>query len=139
MKHVSRSLCASTFAAFTFSSAILQSFCFLGLAFGLTCSWCSMMSLLTPTRSEVDHTTTSLFLSRKPGISACSCLLALVPMHTVLSGTLGSSGTFSNSPLASMAFLYYVGGSVSYYCDCSRRKCRFLWPRAQPFSMFLAS
>jgi hypothetical protein len=80
-----------------------------------------------------------MFLSRKLRISTCSCLLALVPMHTILSGTLGSSGTFWNSPLASMAFLHSGGGWVSYCSDCSHRKCTFLWPRAKPFSMFLAS
>jgi hypothetical protein len=84
----------------------------LGLAFGLTCSRCSMTSLLTPTRSEVDHANTSLFLSRKLRISAYSWWLASVPMHTVLSGTLGSSGTFWNSPLASMTFLHSTRGWV---------------------------
>jgi hypothetical protein len=40
---------------------ILQSFSFLGLVLGFTCNRCSMMSLLTPTKSEVDHMKTSLF------------------------------------------------------------------------------
>jgi hypothetical protein len=33
-------------------------------------------------------------------------------MHIALSGTLGSKGTFLNPPSASMAFLYYAGGSA---------------------------
>jgi hypothetical protein len=139
IKPASSSLCTSAFAASTFSSAILRSLSFLGLAFGLTCSWCSMTSLLTPTRSKVNHANTSLFLSRKLRIFACSCLLALVPMYTVLSGTLGSSGTFWNSPSAFMAFLHSDGGCVLHCSDCSHRKCTFLWPGAKSFSMFLAS
>jgi hypothetical protein len=98
-----------------------------------------MTSLLTPTRSEVDHANASLFLSRKLRIFACSWWLASVPMHTVLSGTIGSSGTFWNSPSASMTFLHSAGGWVSYCSDCSRRKFTFLGPRVKPYSMFLAS
>jgi hypothetical protein len=60
-------------------------------------------------------------------------------MHIVLFGTLGSSGTFWNSPSASMTFLHSTEGWVSYCSNCSRIKCTFLWPRAKPFSMFLAS
>jgi hypothetical protein len=67
-------------------------------------------------------------------------------MHTVLSGTLGSNGTFLNSPLASMAFLHSIGASalcwsvmVLYHSSSSHRKSTFLWPGANPFSMFLAS
>jgi hypothetical protein len=54
----------------------------------------------------------SLFLSRNANSFACSCWLASVPMHLVLSGTLGSSGTFLNSPSASMAFLHSAGAST---------------------------
>jgi hypothetical protein len=57
----------------------------------------------------------------------------------VLFGTLGSNGTFLNSPSASMIFLYSTGGSALCWSDCSRRKCTFLWPSMKPFSMFLAS
>jgi hypothetical protein len=60
-------------------------------------------------------------------------------MHIVLYRTLGSSGTFWNSPLASMTILHYVRGWVSYFSDCSRRKCMFLWPGEKPFSMLLAA
>jgi hypothetical protein len=67
-------------------------------------------------------------------------------MHTVLSATLGSNGTFLNLPSTSMAFLHSVGASalcwpvmVLYHSSSSRRKCTFLWPGANPFSMFLAS
>jgi hypothetical protein len=94
MKPTSSNLCTSAFAAFTFSSTILRSFCFFGLALGLTCSQCSMTSLLTPTQSKVDHANTSLFLSRKPSSFTCSSWLASEPTHTVLSGTLRSNGTF---------------------------------------------
>jgi hypothetical protein len=97
-----------------------------------------MTSLLTPIRSEVDHAKTSLFLFRKLIISACSCMLASVPMRIVLSGTLGSSSIFWNFPSASMAFLHSNGGWVLYCYDCSHRKCTFLWPGAKPFSMFQA-
>jgi hypothetical protein len=37
----------------------------LGLTLGLTCNWCSMTSLLTPTRSEVDHAKMSLFFVKE--------------------------------------------------------------------------
>jgi hypothetical protein len=130
MKLASSSLCTSTFATSTFSSTILQSFCFFGLAF---------TSLLTPTRSEVDLANMSLFLSRKLNSYACSSWIASTPMHIVLSGTLGSNGTFLNSPSASMLFLHSVEGSTPCWPGCSRRKCTFLWPGAKPFSIFLAS
>jgi hypothetical protein len=97
-----------------------------------------MMSLLTPTGSEVNHENTSLFLSRKLISSSCSYWLASVPMHIVLSGTLRSNGTFWNSPSTSMTFLYSTRGWASYCSDCSHKKCTFLWPRVKPFSMFLA-
>jgi hypothetical protein len=104
IKPASSSLCTSAFAVSTFSSDILRSFCFLGFAHGLTCNWCSMMSLLTPNKSEVDHTKTSLFLLRKTRSFACSCWVASTPMHTALSGALGSKGTFLNSPSALMCY-----------------------------------
>jgi hypothetical protein len=139
MKSTSSNLCISAFATFTFSSAILQSFYFFGLALGLTCSRCSMTSLLTATKSKVDHANTSLFLSRKLNSFGYSSWLASAPMHTVLSGTLGSNGTFLNTPSASMMFLYSTGGSSPCWSDCSHKKCIFLCPSAKPFSMFLAS
>jgi hypothetical protein len=55
---------------------------------------------------------TSLFLSRNTSSSTCSYWLASAVMHIVLSGTLGSNGTFSNSPLGSMAFLHFTGAST---------------------------
>jgi hypothetical protein len=112
MKHVSNSLWTSAFAASTFSSDILWSFYFLGLAVRLTCNRCSITSRLTPTKSEVDHAKTSLFLSMNANSSAWSCWLVSAPMHTVLSGTLGFNGTFLNSPSGSMAFLHSVGASA---------------------------
>jgi hypothetical protein len=66
------------------------------------------MSLLTHTKSEVDHVKISLFLSRNARSSAYSCWLASAPMHTALSGTLGSNDTFLNSPSASIALLHSV-------------------------------
>jgi hypothetical protein len=125
MKSMSSSLCTSAFTASTYFVAILRSFYFLGLAFGLTCNQCSMTFVLTPTRLEVDHANTSLFLSKKLRISSCSCWLASMLMHTVLSRTLGSSGTFWNSASASMTFLHSTGGWVSYCSGFSRRKCTF--------------
>jgi hypothetical protein len=86
----------------------------MGLALGLTCKRCSITSLLTPTRLEVDEAKTSLFLSRNASSSACSCWLASAPMHMVLSRTLGSNGTFLNSPSASLAFLHSAGASALY-------------------------
>jgi hypothetical protein len=72
MNRASNSLCTSAFVADTFSSDILQGFYFLGLAVGLTWSLCSIMSLLTPVRSEVCHAKTSLFLSKNESESAFS-------------------------------------------------------------------
>jgi hypothetical protein len=112
MKHASSNLFTSAFTAFTFSSAILRSFCFFGLTLGLTYSRCSMSSLLTPTKSKVNHSNTLLFSSRKLSSFVCSSWLASAPMHTVLSRTVGSRGTFLNSPLAYTMFLYYVRGST---------------------------
>jgi hypothetical protein len=73
MKPVSNSLWTSVVAASTFSSDIIQSFYFLGFTLGLTWSLCSITSLLKPTKSEVDHAKTSLFLSKKAKSSAWPC------------------------------------------------------------------
>jgi hypothetical protein len=43
-------------------------------------------------------------------------------MHMVLFGTLGSNGTFLNSPSASMMFLYFAGGSAPCWSNCSHKK-----------------
>jgi hypothetical protein len=110
MKPASSNLYTSTFVASTFSSTILWGFCFFGFALGLICSRRSMTSLLTPTKSEVDHANTLLFLSRKPYSFICSSWFVSMPMHMVLFGTLGSNGTFLNSPSTSIIFLYSVGG-----------------------------
>jgi hypothetical protein len=139
MKPASNNLCTFTFAASTFSYAILRSFFFFGFALGLTCSRCSMMSLLTPTKSKVNQANTSLFLSRKLSSSIYSSLLVFVPMHTVLSKTLGSKDTFLNSPSASIVCLYSARGFALHRSDCSHKKCTFLCLDAKPFSMFLAS
>jgi hypothetical protein len=145
MKPVSNSLCTSAFAASTFSSNIFWSFYFPGFALGFICSLCSMISLLTPMRTEVDHTNMSLFLSRNTNNFACSCGPISVPRHTTLSGTVGSKGTFLNSPSTSMAFLYSTGayafrGQIGCWsCSSSScKKCKFLWPGVKPCSMFLA-
>jgi hypothetical protein len=111
-KPASSNLCTLAFATFTFSSAILLSFCFFSLAHRMTCSRCSIMSLLTPTKSRVDHENTTLFLSRKPSSFAYSSWLASAPMHMVLFRTLGSNSTFLNSTTVSIIFLYSVRGSV---------------------------
>jgi hypothetical protein len=97
--------CTLAFTASIFSSDILRSFCFLGFAFGLTCSLCSITSLLTPIRSEVDQAKTSLFLSRNCRSSAYSSRLISAPMHTVLSGILGLIATLLKSSSASIGFL----------------------------------
>jgi hypothetical protein len=68
----SNNLCTSAFTAATFSSDVLQTFYFLGLAVGLTWILCSIMSLLTPMRSEVCHAKTLLFLSKNESTSASS-------------------------------------------------------------------
>jgi hypothetical protein len=102
---VSNNLCTSALIASIFSSDILWSFYFLGFASGLTYNLCLITSLLTPTKSEMDHVTMSLFLSRNCRSSACSCGLISVPMQTALSGTLGSSATLLKSPAALIAFL----------------------------------
>jgi hypothetical protein len=146
MKPALSSLWTSTFVASIFSSIILRSFYFLGFMSRLTCSLCSITSLLTPMRSEVDHVKTSLFLSRKARSSTCSSGLASVLKQTAMSGTLGSSTTFLRSPSASMPFLNFVeascllGHSICRYCSISSlRKCTFLWPGVKPCSIFLAS
>jgi hypothetical protein len=72
MNSASNRCCTSAFAAFIFSSDILRSFCFLGFVFGLTYNLCSITSLLTPIKSEVDQGKTSLFLSRNCSNSTCS-------------------------------------------------------------------
>jgi hypothetical protein len=105
INHVSNRHCTSAFAASIFSSDILQSFCFLGFAFGLTYNLFSITSLLTPIKSEVDQAKTSLFLSKNYSSPACSCGLISALMHTVMSGTLGSSASLVKSPSASIAFL----------------------------------
>jgi hypothetical protein len=92
MNHVSNSLWTSAFAAATFLSNILRSLCLLGFAEGLTCSFCSIMSLLTTIRSEVLHANTSLFLSRNDNNSVSSFDVKSWDIITVLSGTLESSG-----------------------------------------------
>jgi hypothetical protein len=94
--------CTSALATSIFSSDILRRFYFLGFAFGLTCNLCSITSLLTPIKSEVDQAKTSLFLSRNCNSSACSSRLISALMHTVLSGTLGSSANLVKSPSASI-------------------------------------
>jgi hypothetical protein len=139
MKTACSNLCTLAFIAFTFSSAIFQSFCFFGLALGLTCSRCFITSLLTPTKLRADHANTSLFLSRKLSSFVCSSWLASVPMHMVLCGTLGSNGTFLNSPSTSMMFLYSTRGYAPCWSNRSRKKCTFLCPGVKPFLMFLAS
>jgi hypothetical protein len=86
----SNSLCSSSFVAATFSSDI---FYFLGLAEGFTCSLCSIISMLTPIRSEVCQAKTSLFLSRNESSSASSLADKSWEIITSLSGTLRSKGT----------------------------------------------
>jgi hypothetical protein len=104
--------CTSAFAASIFSFDILRSFYFLGFTFGLTYSLCSITSLLTPIKLLVDQAKTSLFFSRNCMSFACSSRLISAPMHTVLSGTLGSSATLVKSPLASIVFL----NSADIFC-----------------------
>jgi hypothetical protein len=48
--------CTSAFVASIFSSDILQSSCFLGFTFVLTCNLCMITSLQTPIKSKVDIT-----------------------------------------------------------------------------------
>jgi hypothetical protein len=139
MKPTSNNLCTSTFAASTFSSTILQSFCFLCFALGLTCSRCSMTSLLTPTKSEVDHANTSFFLSSKLN---SFYLLFLACLQAYTYSFLQNSrvkGTFLNSPSASIVFLCSVRGLALHWSDCSHKKWMFLCPGGKPFLMFLSS
>jgi hypothetical protein len=118
MKSMSNSLWTSAFTVTTFSSNILQSLYFLGIAARLTCNLYSMMCLLTPIRSEVDHAKISLILLRKGNSSASSFRGISVPWKTALSNTLGSSTIFLVSPLASMACfaLTKFFGSVEQTC-----------------------
>jgi hypothetical protein len=127
----------------TFSSDILRSFCFLGFAHGLICSLCSITSLSTPIKLEVDQAKMSLFLSRNCRSSAYSSGCISAQAHTVLSGTLGSNGTLVNSPSISFAFLN--SGEAAFFtegCSCSvssLKKCTFLCSRAKLHSLFQAS
>jgi hypothetical protein len=145
MNHVPKSLWTSTFAAAMFSSDILQSLCFLGFAVGLTCSLCSIMSLLTPIRSEVLHTNTSLFLSKNDNNSVSLFGVRSWEIIAVLSSTLGSNGTLLVShygsidllaDLSPFSFLVLLPllSTLSPY-----KQFTFLWPEAKSCSMFLAS
>jgi hypothetical protein len=109
INHASNRRCTLVFATSIFSSDILRSFCFLGFTFVLTCNLCSITSLLTPIKLKVDEAKISLFLSRNCNSSTCSCGLISALMHTVLSGTLGSSASMVKSPSALIAFLNYAG------------------------------
>jgi hypothetical protein len=78
-----------------------------------------MISLLTPTRLEVDHVKKLVFLSRKANSTACSSGLVKMPRQTSLSDTLGSKIIFLKSPSALMAFLNYVRAStLRGHADC---------------------
>jgi hypothetical protein len=135
MKPASSNLWTSAFIASTFISDILRSFCFLGLVVGLTCNRCSIMSLVTPTRSEVDHAKTSLFLLMNASSSACSCWLASAPMHTVLSGTLGVQRYFLE-----LAFEFY--GFLAFYRSfcfvLTGKGSVLLWVFSQEMYIFVA-
>jgi hypothetical protein len=144
MNPASNRSCTSTFAASIFSSDILRSFCFLGFMLGLTSNLCSITSLLTPIKSEVNQAKISLFLSRNCNNSTCSCGLISTLMHTVMSGTVGSSASLGKSPLASIAFLNYADISClsegySGWFVSSLKKCKFLCPRVKSSTIFLAS
>jgi hypothetical protein len=95
----------SAFAAMTFLSDILRSLCFLGLVEGLTCNLCSIISMLTHVRSKVLHANTSLFLSKNESNYASSLDVKSWDIITVLSGTLGSSGTLLVSHSGSIGLL----------------------------------
>jgi hypothetical protein len=121
MNLASNSRCTSAFAASTFSSDILWSFYFLDFTCGLIFSLCSITSLLTPTKLEVDQTTTSLFLSWNCTSFACSSGLISTPMEMILSSILRSSATLLKSPSALIAFLNYLeisslGEGCTYLC-----------------------
>jgi hypothetical protein len=105
MSPVSSSLWTSTFAIVTFSSDILRSLYFLGLAEGLTSSLCSIICLLTPVCSEVLHANTSLFLPKNESNSSSSLDVKSWDIVTVLSGTLGSSKTILMSHSSSIGLL----------------------------------
>jgi hypothetical protein len=146
MNPASNSRCTLTFTASTLSSNNLQSFYFLGFACRLTCSLCSITSLLPPTKSELDQAETSLFLSRNYRSSICTSGLISAPIQTFLSGTLGSSATLLKSPSASIAFLnstkiscFGEGCACSCWSASSLKKCTFLCPWVKLRSMLLAS
>jgi hypothetical protein len=98
MKPASSSLWTSAFVAATFSSDILWSFCFLGYVIGLTCSLCSIISLLALIRSKIDHLKTSLLFVKEGNSSALSSGDISVPKKTTLSSTLESRAIFLVSP-----------------------------------------
>jgi hypothetical protein len=77
----------------------------LGFTKGLTCSLCSIISLLTPVRSEGFHASTSLFLSRKESNLVSSLDVKSWEIITVLSGTIMSNGTLLVSHSDSIGLL----------------------------------
>jgi hypothetical protein len=83
----------------------LRSLFFLGLVEGLTYNLCSIISLLTPVRSEVFHANTSLFLTRNENYSASSLDVKSWDIITILFGTLGSSRTLFVSHFGSIGLL----------------------------------
>jgi hypothetical protein len=119
----SNNLCTLAFAASIFSSHILWSFYFLGFACRLTCNLCLITSVLTPTRSEVDHMKTSMFLSRNCRRSACFYELISMQMHNTLSGALVLSATLLKS--VKISFLD-EGCSCSCCSVSSLKKCPFV-------------
>jgi hypothetical protein len=77
----------------------------LGFVEGLTYNLCSIMSLLTPIRSEVLHVNTSLFLYKNESNSVSSSAVQSWEIVTTLSGTLGSSGILLVSHSSSIGLL----------------------------------
>jgi hypothetical protein len=99
----------------------------MGLAEGLTYNLCSIISLLTPIRSEVLHVNTSLFLSRNESNSASSIDVKSWDIITVLSGTLGSSGTLlvsHSSSIGVLAKLHSFSFLVMLLQPCAFSSCR---------------
>jgi hypothetical protein len=105
-----------------------------------------MILLITPVRTEVVQVKTSLFLSKSDNNSASSSDERSCAISTNLYGTLGSSRTCFVLHLASIAILPLLQAlpfGVQVFCwpltSTSLKKCAFLWLRANPYSIFLAS
>jgi hypothetical protein len=138
MKLASSNLCSSTLAATIFLCNILQSFCFLDFAEGLTWSLCSITYAHSREVGGLPSEDVAIFCLR---MRVGRFLLSMV-----LSGALGYRGTLFVSHSGSITALLPMAASAlgvlaSYWPppSASCKQFTFLFPGVKPCSMFLAS